>query len=415
MTTVYEHHLHLYGCLTAEEVWQLGRDCWRDRRTALDRYAKNYQTQFGIRPDYQSFWQDDSGLNNLRRCYEVDGPLTFAQFQAKFDLLIALFPLVGDGWLSVWRRVLDRHRDSGVSYAEYRFIFPPTEPLVYLTKIDDLLVAYNRASGGSFRVRLAVSLSRHPWLAGRQYRLLRAWLDSRSSSCLSAVDLCGFEERFPPSLYQRLWAEIRADNLCRRRRLAILVHVGESYRGLGLASAIRRVVEAHLFGAHRLGHAIAAGIDVDSLRGQRLVVDADEDSYHRQWLKDNGRVLADYGYRVFTSTAGGGSLFYDDETCADLSQFQRAMLAWLADRRAIIEVCPTSNLYLGEIKKSCFHPLVNFARYRLPVTISSDDPGIFASDWWREVELAKRLLVGDWGFVDQSIGNGEKFCSQNLA
>ena len=410
MAIVYEHHLHLYGCLTAEEVWHLGRDCWRDRQQALAGYAKNYQAQFGVYPDYQSFWQDNYGLDRLRRCYQVDAPLTFAQFQAKFDLLIALFPLVGDQWLSVWRRVLARHWHSGINYAEYRFIFPSSKPLSYLAKIDDLLVEYIGASEGTFQPWLAVSLSRQPQLARQQYRALRGWLDSGRLTRLSAIDLCGFEEQFPPSLYQQLWQEIRADNLSRQRRLAILVHVGESYRGLGLASAIRRVVETHLLGAHRLGHAIAAGIDVDNFRGQRLEVGADEENYHRQWLKDNARSLADYGYRVNSSLINKGE--YDDETLADLRQFQRAVLTWLADRRAIIEVCPTSNFYLGEIKKQTFHPLINFVRYRLPLTISSDDPGIFASDWWQEVDLA-RQLVG--GVVEQLIDDGEKFCSQKLA
>lgn len=409
MATVYEHHLHLYGCLTAEEVWQLGRDCWQDRQQALASYANNYQTQFGVYPDYQNFWRDDCGLDRLRRCYQVDAPLTFAQFQAKFDLLIALFPLSGDRWLSVWRRVLARHLQIGINYAEYRFIFPPNNPLSYLTKIDDLLVEYNNASEGSFQPWLAVSLSRQPQLARQQYRALRGWLDSGRLIRLSAIDLCGFEERFPPHLYRQLWQEIRADNLSRQRRLAILVHVGESYRGLGLASAIRRVIEAHLLGAHRLGHAIAAGIDVDNFRGQRLEVDVNEENYHRQWLTKNAQSLADYGYQVDSSFIDNKE--YNDETVADLRQFQRAILTWLADRRAIVEVCPTSNFYLGEIKKQTFHPLINFVRYRLPVTISSDDPGIFASDWWQEIDLA-RQLVGRG--VERLIDDSEKFSSQNL-
>ena len=412
MITVYEHHLHLYGCLTAEEVWRLGRDCWKNRQQALVHYAKNYQRQFGVYPDYQSFWRDDDGLEKLRQCYQVDASLTFAQFQAKFDLLIALFPLVGVEWLSVWRRVLDRHRDSGIYYAEYRFIFPRNKPLFYLTKIDRLLIEYANATGGTFEPRLAVSLSRQPQLASQQYRALRGWLDSGQLSYLSAVDFCGFEEQFPPCLYRQLWQEIRSDNLSRRRRLAILVHVGECYRGLGLASAIRRVIEAHLLGAHRLGHAIAAGIDIENFRGQRLEVDVNEENYHRRWLKDNARLLADYGYRVDRSLVANGE--YNDETCLDLVQFQRAVLTWLAERRAIVEVCPTSNFYLGEIKKKTFHPLINFVRYQLLLTIASDDPGIFASDWWQELELA-RQLVADSKFIERVIDNGERFCSQSLA
>ena len=50
-----------------------------------------------------------------------------------------------------------------------------------------------------------------------------------------------------------------------QRALVVLCHVGESFTDKSLESAVRWVHEASDLGAHRLGHAIALGIDPGSL------------------------------------------------------------------------------------------------------------------------------------------------------
>ena len=47
------------------------------------------------------------------------------------------------------------------------------------------------------------------------------------------------------------------------------------------------------------------------------------------------------------------------------------------ERAAIIEVCPTSNLVIGDLPGYVAHPISDFLRDGLEVTISTDDPGLF--------------------------------------
>ena len=36
-------HVHLYGCLSAEDLWNIGKDSYQKRRLMLEWYAQEYQ------------------------------------------------------------------------------------------------------------------------------------------------------------------------------------------------------------------------------------------------------------------------------------------------------------------------------------------------------------------------------------
>ena len=79
---------------------------------------------------------------------------------------------------------------------------------------------------------------------------------------LTGIDFCNVEEGFPPKHKRELFAAVHEWNERHpERALAILYHVGESFTDKSLESAVRWVHEAAQFGAHRLGHAIALGVD----------------------------------------------------------------------------------------------------------------------------------------------------------
>ncbi|MDE3269329.1 MAG: hypothetical protein OYH77_03485 [Pseudomonadota bacterium] len=419
----YEHHVHLYGCLTAEDVWLLGREVWQQRHAQLDWFADSYRRGFGVDPQYQKFWQSDAGYDLLRMAYEVNTGLSFAQFQAKCNLLHALFPLNAKSCEQIWERVLTRDMASGLIYAEYRTMYPATMAVEHFRMVNAILARKVAASGKSFQPRFAISLARQPDLAISQYQQLAALKDELTY--LTAIDLCGDEEDYPPQLYQQLFALIRADNERSKRKLAILAHVGESFSRVHVASSIRWVVQAHMLGVQRLGHAIALGVEIASMEGKTVKESRAERAAHLRWLADNP--LSDYGYvcdqqflqaesqrleLAGNAVNGVVELSYDDASMQDTMALQAAALRYAQDKGMVIESCPTSNRYLASIDADEHHPLVKFAEHDLTLTISADDPGIFVTNIAQEWEIAARLVPAS--FLQKLKTQQSLLCSEKL-
>ena len=423
----HEHHLHLYGCLTAEDVLVLGRDRWQAREQQLQRYAVQHGKVCGTVPPYRQFWSADDGLEQLRCYYEIDRAVSFAQFQAKFDLLIALFPLRRDDFF-IWQHVLTKHRQAGLRYAEYRCIYPwqLRDPHAYLRRVNDIMAQHEAESGGSFQPRLALSISRPLEEAQAQYRALRAMLDADALPHITAIDMCGFEEDYPPVLYRQLFAEIGRDNSTRQKKLAILLHVGESFQNLSMHSAIRRVLQAHIYGVHRLGHAIALGIGSENLRGMRVQETTQERLAHLHWLlHEEGRELRAFGYAYderalkheqaqLREGEAVRRCYYDSEVLDEVRCLQTAALRWAKAKGVRIEACPTSNLRLGKVRALCWHPLHRFSQHQLAVTLASDDPGIFASNLQQEAHFCRSQLRLPASFMLSMQEHQLSMCSEQL-
>ena len=56
-----------------------------------------------------------------------------------------------------------------------------------------------------------------------------------------------------------------------------------------------------------------------------------------------------------------------------------ALVAYLAERRIALEVCPTSNVRLGVFPSFAAHPLRRLHDAGVPVTVNSDDPPLFGT------------------------------------
>lgn len=77
------------------------------------------------------------------------------------------------------------------------------------------------------------------------------------------------------------------------------------------------------------------------------------------------------------------------------------LLAHLAEDRIPLEVCPTSNLATRAVRTLDEHPLAEFARAGVLVTINSDDPPMFGTDLNNEYAVAARLLgLDEHGLAD---------------
>jgi aminodeoxyfutalosine deaminase len=71
------------------------------------------------------------------------------------------------------------------------------------------------------------------------------------------------------------------------------------------------------------------------------------------------------------------------------------LLAYLAEHRIPLEVCPSSNIATRAVATLSEHPLASFVGAGVTVTINSDDPPMFGTTLDREFEIAAELLSLD--------------------
>ena len=66
-----------------------------------------------------------------------------------------------------------------------------------------------------------------------------------------------------------------------------------------------------------------------------------------------------------------------------------ALVAELAERQVVLEVCPTSNVALGVVPDFEHHPLPALRAAGVPITLGSDDPPYFGASIGGEYEVAR--------------------------
>ena len=81
-----------------------------------------------------------------------------------------------------------------------------------------------------------------------------------------------------------------------------------------------------------------------------------------------------------------------------------ALLAYLAEHRIPLEVCPSSNVATRAVASLAEHPLPQFVEAGVVVTINSDAPPMFGTTLNREYEIAADLLgLDEPGLVDLAL------------
>lgn len=72
------------------------------------------------------------------------------------------------------------------------------------------------------------------------------------------------------------------------------------------------------------------------------------------------------------------------------------LLAELADRGVVCDVCPLSNLRTGVVASLAAHPLPQLVSAGVACSVSTDDPAMFATDLTADYTAATRLGVSAW-------------------
>jgi hypothetical protein len=423
MTPLAELHLHLYGCLRGRDVLQM---LARSDRPSWERYEPKYEKVFGRPSPARALLDrfrggDESAVTEFEELFVFgDGDAgSFARFQAKFDLIAAAsivgvaaraaehIPRALEEIRVAANMVLDDQERDGIGYAEQRFFFGAgTLPQLIEQGLATILDVYRtrRKPIG----RLAPSLPRSdPWL---HWEIVQRLALSERGEALTGVDFCFIEEGHPPKEQRELFAAVRAHNERHpERALAILYHVGESFEDKSLESAVRWVHEAAEMGAHRLGHAIALGVDPDAygahVRTESVEERRDQIAYDLRHADD----LARYSVHVdraalqrelalLSDRTEPLSIVYDHRRLHEVRARQRFAMRAVRGHGAVVEVCPTSNLRIGGLRDPLHHPVRRFLEEDVPIVVASDDPGIFGTHLRAELEwVAKHVGLDQEG------------------
>jgi len=427
-----ELHLHMYGTIRSTDL--LAHLAARSS-VQWDWYEAEMEAAFGACPPTRTIVErhrsgDATAAAIFDRLFVFgdDDAGNFDRFQAKFNLLIAGSSMLAaeEGPDEIAREVgafadaiRADHLRQGITYAEQRFtlgkdLCTPSDRAV----LDTLLAAYSSGDGAIVE-RLALSLPRSdPWAAWDRVQELAL---GPTGEALTGVDFCFVEEGHPPKDKADFFRAVADFNLEHpTRALAILYHVGESFRDKSLESAVRWVQEAAELGAHRLGHAIALGVDPAAFgphtRPEPVSERRDQIAYdlaHADGLRAAGvpvdAAALDAERQALASRPDDDLLnaTYDEARLADVRRRQDYAMTRVRSTGAVVEVCPTSNRRIGDIADAAHHPVHRFLAAGLPVVVSSDDPGIFGTTLADELawvchqtgggdELHRRLVAASW-------------------
>ena len=397
-----ENHLHLYGCLTADCLFEQSFDRAKKYEARFQWFISEFEKALGQKIKPETWWNSSNGHDIFRKDFICSDACTFDIFQAKFNLLIALFPPTPDD-MTLAKAVFSRHASEG-GYKEYRTFLPlylaNHERIIYLERLIDCAQSFET---NNYHPRLAISFSRQDTEAWDSYRFLLSFFEKRPQArrFITGIDFCGNERGHPPQNKKQLFKQIQSDRKDGLHSFEILYHVGEMWQDIGLHSAARWCVEAAQMGVDRLGHALALGMNPESLARRTIRENTSEAKRHLQWitinrqaLHENNYTIKDYQWfsdRLEQSTTGDYVTWhYDQDLIEHIRTFQSALLSMIKPYDPLVETCPSSNIRIGALGRPEFHPIRQFLDQQIRVTISTDDPGIFDIDLKHEELLVQR-------------------------
>ena len=429
-----ELHVHIGGCLYAEDVVRLATDDYREIDWQL--FIGAYTEAFDAEPPDPVTLISAALSGNTdpwRQQFVVGGADggDFARFQAKFNLAICVLRHLDargryDEALDL---ILHRHRSEGVEYVEYRSMHMrgTTDPDGFLNLHRRIARRIQAACGSGFEARYIPSLPRDRPLEG--YALIRQLLREcpELAPTIVGLDFCFFEQGYPPRSTQPFFEQLRRDQEeDPAQALPVVYHVGEVFFDKSLESAVRWCHEAAVLGSRRLGHATALGMDPavavdrrpDGHRSELVSERLDQIAYdleHAAGLSAAGVEIDAAGLegeREQLRAAAADELVHRTYTPERLDQVRRRqdyVLDRLAAGGTVIETCPTSNLRIGAVPDPASHPVHRFLASDVNLVVGADDPGIFASPLATEVEWVLQHAGLSARELDARLGDPRRF------
>ena len=414
-----ELHLHLYGCLSPDDVWELGKNHYKSQMPRLQWYEDEFHKAIGRTPNWKDYWgaDEEKGRGLLKEDYLFTQPANFSVFQAKFNLGIALAPLQSPHF-DVLDIVFRNFTYSPLKYAEYRLLFPhffsPGDLNIFLTryakKLDELIGTLE--NGREFKIAWSITRDQSYFLQSS----LKLWewrlAHPHWAHHFPSLDLCGDEEDDEPELKKEdiHFLQKTFQQSTEVQPLKILYHVGEVFHRSSVFTALRRIDRVAHFFVDRLGHASALGMNPESLLGRPIPKENPAwTEMTRTWMTE----LMDQASRRLEASlqACAQSLFsenapttYNKEHCELLDFCQKAVLEKFAQlpphRRPFIETCPTSNHLIGPFLWEHIPTLRLLEAQKLGsirCAVSSDDPGIMntsLANEWKIIESIRNSRFG---------------------
>ena len=430
-----ELHVHPGGCLTAEDLVELGKDFYEDINWQL--FIDAYENAYGIRPDPIALYRDALsdpalGLARFKEHYvysQKDGG-DFGRFIAKFTLISNLLKHPPKKWELLkksFQCVVERHRKEGVTFVEYRCSNGAEMRGAFIDFHRTCAQMLAHASRDNTTAHYIISLRRSA--AQQDYEWVQELLRENPEliPTIVGIDFAHVEEGYPPKNNLKLFQRVHKDNRqYPERALGITYHVGESYFDKSLESAIRWCHEAAEMGTKRLGHATALGLDPAVAIARRPDAHTIEQVSERldQIAYDltHASKLAAFDIEVNTSAlhAERHALKnqppdevverpYNPQRLEEIRNRQQFVLNRLAQLGTVIETCPTSNLRIGGVPDPTYHPIHTFLNSNVNLVIGADDPGIFDSPLASEIDWV--LTHTNWTpeALDKRLGDPRRF------
>ena len=400
-----ELHSHLYGCISAELLYEMGK---KNPAPRWEIFTKLHSELYGEEIEHKNFFKTYHTLDLFKELYYFSKKAPFLEFQSKFNLIIALSKFDPEEIKWVTKNVVQEHSLQGVEFAEFRIMYSPfaDEKTYYEKTLAACEGLFHAEEAYGVRGRLVVSLHRDQGYEN-QYIYLKKAMKSNEliQKYLVGIDFCNIEEGFPPKEKKLFLQRVLRDNQNdSSSALSILYHVGESFRDKTHLSACRWVLQASEFGAHRLGHCIALVENLDPYRNSEKKELASEYFDTLEYITNNYSEISNYGSlinlieikKIISSLqpiSGQIQVRYTDEVIETIETFRKYTIHKLIKNNTIIESCPSSNYLIGMIEKKENLPIKKFVETNLKLTIGADDPGIFHTDLPKEYEICEKIGI----------------------
>ena len=400
-----ELHSHLYGALSAEILYEIGKNNPNPRWHI---FTESYEKLFNKKIDTKFFFNTFDSLDKFKELYYFLEKAPFEVFQSKFNLIIALSRFNFEEIKEISKKILRDSANKGIKYSEFRIMYSPLA--VESDYLEKTLAACVGLSEGektyNVKGRLVVSLHRHSGFVDQYIWLKKAMQENQLiSEYLVGIDFCNTEEGYPPKYKKDFFKKVLYENeIEKKNSLAILYHVGESFQDKSHLSASRWIAESSDFGAHRLGHCIALGEKIDKFIGLERLELMEEFVDTNEYILRNYDDISQFGkfadYEFFQSNLNkvkSGikeiTISYDDTFLKNLETFRKYVIQKLIKNDTVVESCPSSNFLIGMIDTYENLPVKVFSETNLKLTIGADDPGIFNIDLPGEYKICESIGI----------------------